>query len=509
MEVSNNASSTGIEAAPVAVPELPEDGTSALAGLLWTLLGAPDKATRWRAAHAARAIITKDGVALAEALMNNARQRSAAPFASDRWPFHWLSAQMWTMMTLARAAGDASGVMARLAAQMAALAQDHEWPHAAVREFARRGALRIADGVPGQIDGATVDALLLANRPRKYKRVREDRFHRTGSGERDYDTERFHFDSMDTLPNVYGPFGERFGLTVDEVAERAEAWIIDRLGLTDLRVDDPRLQAMDYSARDNHHGSSPRGEDWRQMLEEHALQLVAGELCDENREIAADMGDPASDPWEDWLAGWTDQLEDGWIVDYRDPVAANDTLVLRDLGDREWPEPTEAEMRRAVGADDPHALIVDANVQFNSSFGSGHTYVSSALVAPDAAPALVRALDAEEKAFGFSLPEEEGSPGGYQDNIDDGEFRLTGWTRDDGGRNEAGLEKLDPLRRISAGAARPGAKFLEICGGTVERGGKFVRGGNGELLAWQRSWDDVDPHPDRYSEPTGSRGSET
>jgi hypothetical protein len=416
---------------------------------------------------------------------------------------------MWTLMTLARAAGDAPGVMTGLASQMTTMAQDREWPHAAVREFARRGALRIAGGVPGQVDDATVGALLLLNRPLKYKRARDDWFHRTGPRHRDYETERFNFDSMDTLPYVYGPFGERFGLTVDEVAERAEAWIIDRLGLADLRVDDPRLQAMDFSARDNHHGSSPRGEDWRQMLEEHALQLVAGELCDEKREIAAEMGDPASDPWEDWLAGWTDRLEDGWIVDYRDPVAPSDSLLLRDLRDRDWPELTEVEVRRAVGADDPIALIVDANVQFTSGFGWGHTYVSSALVAPDAAAALVRALDAEEKAFGFSLPNEEGSGRGYQDDIDDGDFRLTGWTRDDGGRDGAGLEEHDPLRRITAGATRPGAKFLEICGGTLERGGKFVRGEKGELLAWERSWSDVHPQADRYREPTGSRGIET
>jgi hypothetical protein len=499
----------GVEAETVAVPELPEAGAAVLAGVLWTLLGAPDKAIRWRAAHAARAIITKDGAALGEALLDKARQRSAVPFGSDRSPFHWLSAQMWTLMTLARAAGDAPAVMTGLAARMATMAQDRQWPHAAVREFARRGALRIAGGVPGQVDDATVAALRLANRPLLYKCAREDWFHRTGSGHRNYDTERFHFDSMDTLPYVYGPFGKRFGLTVDEVAERAEGWIIDRLGLTDLRIDDPRLQAMDFTARHNRHGSSPRGEDWRQMLEEHALQLVAGELCDENREIAAEMGDPASDPWQDWLAGWTDQLEDGWIVDYRDPVAPNNTLLLRDLRDHDWPELTETEVRRAVAAGDPHALIVDANVQLNSSFGWGHTYVTSALVAPDAAPALVRALDAEEKAFGFSLPEEEGSGHGYQDNIDDGEFRLTGWTRDDSGHDEAGLEEHDPLRRISARATRPGAKFLEICGGTVERGGKFVRGEKGELLAWERSWNDVDPQADHYREPTGSRGSET
>jgi len=500
---------TGVEVERTAVPELPEDGPTVLAGLLWTLLGAPDKAIRWRAAHAARAIITDDGAEVATALMNTVRQRSAAPFGSDVWPFHWLSAQMWTMMTLARAAGDAPGVVTGLAAQMTTMAQDREWPHSAVREFARRGALRIAAGAPGNIDDATVDALRLANRPLKYKRAREDHFYRTGSGHREYDTERFHFDSMDTLPYVYGPFGEPFGLTVDEVAERAESWIIDRLGLTDRRVEDPRLQALDYSQRNNHHGGSPRGEDWRQMLEEHALQLVAGELCDENREVAAEKGDPATDPWEEWQASWTDQLEDGWIVDRRDPVAPTDTLLLRDLRDHDWPELTEAEARRAVAADDRGALIVDASVQFTSSFGWGHTYVSSALVAPDAAPALVRAFDAEEEAFGFSLPEEQGFGPSHQDDIEDGEFRLTGWTRDGCGRDESGLEQHDPLRRISAGATRPGATFLQISGGIAERGGKVVRGQDGTLLAWERSWNDVDPLADRYREPTGTRGRET
>src|SRR3546814_5401526 len=67
----------------------------------------------------------------------------------------------------------------------------------------------------------------------------------------------------------------------DLIAERAETWIVDRLGLAEAHRDDPRIQILEYSDRDNRHGSSPRGEDWHQMLEDHALQLVAGELCDQ------------------------------------------------------------------------------------------------------------------------------------------------------------------------------------------------------------------------------------
>lgn len=498
----------GMEAEPTAPPEVPSSAGDVLGGVLWSLLGAPDKAIRWRAAHVARRLIVAGDDELLRKLLDDVQNtRTATPFSSDRLAFHWLAAQTWAAMVIARIARDAPGAVALSASALADGALSREWPHASIREFARRAVLRVADGVPDALSDDLVGRVELANMPLLYKRERTDRFYRTGSGNREYDTERFHFDSMDTVPYVYGPFGERFGFAVDAVCERAERWIVDELGLGEDREFDPRLERLDYSLRDNHHSTSPRGESWHQMLEEHALLLVAGELCDQGAAIEAERGDEPDDPWTSWLESWTDAMEHAWIADERDPVPPVPALLLQDIG-REWPELTESELHRAIGIDDPETLIVDASVEFSPGFGWGWTYVTSALVSPETAPALVHALDSAEDPRAFALPQERGRWSDEQYDIDSGEFRLQGWIWDEFGR-DLGLEDHDPLRRIGLDVTRPGTLFLELMGASLERGGRVVRDTGGRAVAWQRAWSDIERGARSERESEGTKGFET
>lgn len=214
----------GLEPEPITAPDLPVERADVIAGLIWSLFAAPDKVTRWRAAHVARDLIRGGDAALASALFDCTQRRDGGAFCSETLPFHWLSGRVWALMVIARVARDAPECVAALAPELAAIARDTAWPHASVREFARRGALRIAAALPETLAPELVGELELTNKPRACKLERDDYFHRTGSGNRDYDKERFHFDFMDTLPYVYGPFGARFGLDVDAVCERAERW---------------------------------------------------------------------------------------------------------------------------------------------------------------------------------------------------------------------------------------------------------------------------------------------
>jgi hypothetical protein len=497
-----------LESEPVAVPELPTETAEVLASLMWSLFGAPDKATRWRAAHSARSLIMMGDEHFARALLKRTTQRDAAPFASETLPFYWLSAQVWALMVITRATREKPECVALLATDLAAIACDKSWPHVSVREFARRGALRLATAFPDVLAPDLVSQLGLANMPRACKLERVDYFYRTGSGNRDYKTERFHFDSMDTLPYVYGPFGTRFDLDVDEVCDRAERWILDRLGLSDIRREDPRLEILDYSERDNHHGSSPRGESWRQMLEEHALQLVAGDLCDEGAFIKTEGGDKPDDPWASWLSAWIDTLESSWLSDEREPVPPEPVFLLHNVGRDDWPELTEADLTLAIGADDPKTLIVDAAVEFATGFGWGSTYVTSALVSPATAPALVRALTAIEEPYSFVLPQEHGYGRSDQEDIDIGQFRLEGWIWE-ADRGELGIEEHDPLRRIGISVTRPGTRFVDACRGKLERGGRLIQSPNGSPIAWQRAWSDMETVGGARREPYGTKGFET
>src|SRR5204863_576998 len=94
--------------------------------------------------------------------------------------------------------------------------------------------------------------------------------------------ERWNF-SMDTEEYWYSRLGRRFRIGKDEIASRAEHWLIDRLGASpEIRPlrDDPRISGLDYGDLDHHHGTRSRAEDPRLALEYNAMMLVAGELVD-------------------------------------------------------------------------------------------------------------------------------------------------------------------------------------------------------------------------------------
>jgi hypothetical protein len=488
-------------------PELPAERDDLIAGFLFSLMAAPDKATRWRAAHLARALLTDGSESLSVALLQRATSPRDDAFGAPGRPFYWHSGREWALMTIARVAQEHPAKVKALAPTLASIALDRDWPHASVREFARVGALSIAAAISGALEEDTVAELEFANAPRACSVKRERHAYRTGGGHRDYDTERYHFDPIDTLPYVYGPFGDRFGLSVDEVCDRAECWILDRLGATGERVDDPRVTRMDYAMRDHSHGTSPRVESWRHALEHHALALVAGELCDEGAEVIVDFYEDAPDPWQEWLSEHLDSGERGWMIDRREPVQPTPSLLMSDISNGEWPELTDTDVESLIDAHDPEWLTVDANITLAARFGFGSNYVTSALVSPKTAPALVRALQSAEDPRVFALPVEHGN-WENQESIEQGEFRLIGWLWEDHHESD-NLERHDPLARVRRHVTRPGTLFLQSTGGMLDAEGWRVLGPDGTLLAVQHAFSDIQMTDDRRPEPDGASGRAT
>ena len=125
----------GFEVEPVTVPELPVERADVLAGLLWSLFAAPDKATRWRTAHVARYLIAGGDEALARALLGRTKTRDGGAFVAPDLQFYWHSAQVWVLMVIARVARDAPETVAALAPELAVVARDRNWPHVGVRSL--------------------------------------------------------------------------------------------------------------------------------------------------------------------------------------------------------------------------------------------------------------------------------------------------------------------------------------------------------------------------------------
>jgi len=489
--------------------DVPETRDETLAGLIWCLLGAPDKAIRWRAAHLARHLLVQGDVALARAIWDRVLTTDAGPFLSEHAAFLWMSARLWALALFARVAKDAPAVVAPLLAEITAVAMDQTYPHAGVREFAKRAALDIDASGLGSLEPDIREHLKFLNTPPACVRERQHTYGNTDRRNRDWDSQRFRFNMMDTLPYVYGPFGAHYGLDVDEICGRAETWILDRLGLTDQDRRDPHLERYDHNASYATHGSLPRVESWHAMLETHALQLVAGELCDQGVPIIYEPYDEPQEPWTQWLDTHLDSPPDSWLVDLRDPTPPREGLLLHNTSYR-WPTVDEKQLDDFVFRFAPDVLVAEAHVSFTASFGYGYTDIGSALVAPDHAQALLRLLQTADEPRGFQpLPMQSANWDQEEDEISNGRFQLLAWLWEDQDRGDRNLEEYDPLARITRTIVRPADAFIAHSRGTLGRGGRDLVANDGALIATQLSWSDVVPIRSGRENSNGTSGHVT
>ena len=103
------------------------------------------------------------------------------------------------------------------------VADDESFPHVSIRELARRSALTLHRAKAVELKPGVAEHLEFVNQP-VLTRVEP---HQHGASNRfdDRPGARFRFDSMDTIPYWYEPLGKLFGLSAQDVANKAERWL--------------------------------------------------------------------------------------------------------------------------------------------------------------------------------------------------------------------------------------------------------------------------------------------
>lgn len=443
------------------------DPNEALASFFFAAFGAMDRRSRWRAAHAARAILNPPRQGLVDALVAKAVAQDAEPFASNLYPFHWMSARQWLFLVLARTADEhPASLRAHLALLMNA-ASDRSFPHAAIRDMAKRAALSVGASDRDALTDSQLAALTMANEP---VACFIDRHYRAGRGDSRAARKpsRFRFDAMDTMPYWFEPLGRIFGVGAHEVADRAEAWIVDRLAFTDEDVwADKRELSREgqWQEMNNRQGDVPVLETLRSYLEYHSMLLAAGEMVDKGLPVAYTEWDAEPGPWRAWLSRHLEMSSERWLADLRTP-APLEPFVYRELPQLEtWLKPTERDFHeQLVLARGGEAWIVlDAYLEFSERQRRGHVRIHSALVARETAHSLLRALQTATNSSDYRLPNEddvEDFPGdGFR--IDQGEFQLEGLLARVRREGET-LEEHDPLARIRYAFQRPGVSYQTV-----------------------------------------------
>jgi hypothetical protein len=322
---------------------------------------------------------------------------------------------------------------------------------------------------------------------------------------------RFHFDMMDILPYWYEPFGRVFGLGTDEVAARAEHWIVDVLAFS---VDEVRAESMEKDRRyrweqtHNDHGSHAPVEDLRSYAQYHGLQLAAGALIDAGAPILVSSYDDESDLWANWLEDHLPISPLHWMSELRSPAPV-EAATYRPFPNTPPRKPSAKDFDEQLWMDlSATRIVVDSHVDRSDAKQYEVASVTSALVSPPTAHALMVALQTTKDSSNFRLPHERPDIDDDIDHfeIDDAEFVLQGWLNEHYNEH-LGLEKHDAIRRIAPTFTSAGRKFLHNIAATAQFGHRDIYGADGQRISDVFAWSDEpdDNHSSTESYTSGKR----
>lgn len=470
----------------------PKEAMETLARFLWRLFGHPDKRLRWRAAHAVRRMVRLGRSEVVDVLVSHVSDKNCPAFRDQQNCFFWLSARLWVFILLDRLAKEAPEVVKPHYERIAQEALKPEVPHALIRHFAQSAALALHKCYP-ELSIHNERAQLEAVNKSPYAQVECAKTQYPEGLQEGSANLRFRFDATDTLPYWYEPLGRVFGMGATAVAQIAEKWICDRWGFSneDLSYDNDWIKKRyNYNLWSNNHGSEPVVETRQSYAVWHAMFCVADHLL-RNRPVVRDEG--KSDPYGNWLARWTIAWPNFWLADIRDPVPLED--IYWSL---ERPESKDWEQEISPDAFDPLVRIPDSLLPGfivlhgwcrRANQGASETmHISSALVTPETAPALLRALQTVVNPRDYRIP-----PEGDELEIAEEGFELKGWLKILQSDWE-GIDQNDPLRNnLSSSLVVPGKDFVEW-GNLVsspERKHYWRKGNEEEKVTILECWNDL------------------
>ncbi len=465
------------EEAPPPTRGLSDTEDQTLADFLFAVFGSMDRRKRWRAAHAARAIVDTSHQEFVDALVRQSAKDEVGSFVSDKLPFYWISARQWLFLTLARIADEQPALMVPHLETLIQTATSREFPHAAIREMAKRAAFSIIDKRAISLPGGKEIELQMANEPAACLVERKFRYGK-GDARRDREDRRFGFDSMDTLPYWFEPLSRVFDLGANEVADRAEAWIVDRLGFTDKDwwTDQRELRREgQWQEMRNDHGSVPLLETLRTYLEYHAMLLAAGEVADSGTPMAYDEWTSDPSPWHAWLSRHVEAFPKFWLSDLRTPAPLEPFVFASFPPDDRWlmVDAPDFDDQLILRLSDGDEVVLYGQLQMWAEDRSASVHIHSALVEPETATSLLRALQTATNPYDWRLPNEDraGTWDGGRAEIDEGELRLKGLLAEVRQETE-GLDEHDPLARIRYVFDLPGAAFQAATRSAPDRSGR-------------------------------------
>jgi hypothetical protein len=322
-------------------------------------------------------------------------------------------------------------------------------------------AVGAATAIP-QVQSRVLHRKLGLVRRKKFRQPRSGSFYRDEEGQ--HDNRRFNFDSIDTLPYWYTPARRAFAdVSPKAFLDTAERWIVDRWGVHNNPSrwkDEPRKHRDNRHSLmplDHRHGELPLLETFHTYLEWHAMWCTMGELMQTH--ALTKIGVDDYDSFESRLQRWGITMPPLWLADLHGMKPLEDRFCFPPQDDIDvWVDNVrDADFLTELGVNRENGmLVVDSYYETQSRDFKLSASVATALVSPDTASALVRALQTVDDSWNYRIPPTE-----HELEIHTPPYKLVGWLVDV--HHDVGIDEHDPLRyEVRAIECRPADQVATV-----------------------------------------------
>lgn len=483
--------------------DIPNDKTEAIARFLFALMSDIDTRVRWKAAHALRRLAKLGCFDIVKATVSQSSRVKDDAFRDPTGPFYFLAAKLWLTISMYRISTETPEALSSCKAQIFDLATSPELPHVGIREYAKRTLLQLASAGAIPLTPSENKQIDRVNTALKGQTAKKKDHHRS-FGRAHNDKRRFKFDEMDTIPYWYEGILRIFPtVSQNQVLEIAEQWILDKWGAGpeanwwDKEPRKARYNERRYGLWSHHQGSLPTVERYGTHLEWNAMHCVVGELLTTHPISKEDEYYFGSLDY--WLGQVLPTEPPAWLSDNRGPTPLEPRLWNEDSRtDSGWLHNVRRdEFLAEVGVRSPLRngwIVVEGYYTVHFRKRETNIRICSALVSPDTAPALVRALQTVSNPWDFRIPDEDDDL-----QIDVPPYHLLGWLGHVEG--DTRFDQNDPFRyEVGRIRAKPGRKLTETLG-LVEKAGShrtWLCNGTGEAALIYEAWSDEPPPQEDY-----------
>jgi hypothetical protein len=491
--------------------DIPDDKTEAVARFLFALMSDIDTRLRWKAAHALRLMARLGCYDIVKATILQAPRVKDDAFRNPACPFYFLAGKLWLAISLYRISEEAPKALGSCKSRIYDLATSSKLPHVVIREYAKRTLLQLASAGEISLSPAEGDEIHQVNTAVEGRGEAAGNTHRSFQDAKE-EMRRFKFDHMDTIRYWYQNVMDIFPTVSQELfLDIAERWILNEWGADpeanrwDEEPRKHRFGERDFALWSHDHGSFPIIERYGTHLEWNAMHCVVGELLITH---PISNGEDYFNNFHYWLGRFLPTDPPAWISDNRGPTPLEDKMWKEDpRTDGGWLHNVRLEEFLAeIGASGSIRegwIVVEGyySVRFNNR--EANININSALVSPETASALVRALQTANDPRDFRIPEEDDHL-----QIVRPPYSLVGWIARV--EDDMRFDERDPFRyEVQQVSAKPGRKLIETLGLVLRTGSHcaWICNETGEDALVHETWcDEPPPERDYYPRRIRSNG---